>query len=446
MDTKRSTRRQFFGRTVGLGAAGALAAGGKASPAEEAASAPAEPKPLAAAPGRQPFVYEPPGKQPPPRRPLGANERIRCGFIGVGSRGSSILQSTLGLEGVEVAAICDTYTVWRDRAVAWCRAKAEKVGAYERFDKMLEKETLDAVVIAAPDHIHAPAILAALDRGLDVYTEKPMTLSWPVAQQIRDRVRQTGAVLQVGTQLRSMPMYQRARQLYQSGELGKLVLVQVNRHSAGSRLQKMHTPVEGTGDSLRWDLFLAHTPEHDYDPLRYFHWRQFYEYSNGYFGDLMLHHLDMCHFITGARMPARLKATGGIYHFDDGRSCPDTVSALIEYPDEKFHFNYTTTACNGHYGLVERYLFSDGTLEIREMEEMSVFRGDSEEVVPSEGILNEPHLENFFGCMRNRATPVAPVEAGVLGAACTELAMASMMTGDAVTWNHESETAHWAAV
>ena len=440
-----STRRQFLGRTLGLAAAGA-AVENTAAAAETAGTgktpAPAD---LASVPVRRPFVYAPPKKKPPKRRALGANDRIRCGFIGVGSRGSSLLESTLKLDGVDVVAVCDTYQVWRDRARTWCQEKVEKVGAYERFEKMLDKEPLDAVVIATPDHIHPAAIFAALDHGLDVYTEKPMTLSWQVAQQIRQRVRDTGAVLQVGTQLRSMPMYQRARALYQSGELGELVLVQVNRHSKSNRLQEMQTPVEASEKNVRWDLFLAHTAEYGFDPLRYFHWRQFIEYSNGYFGDLMLHHLDICHFLTGTGMPARIKGTGGIYHFDDGRSCPDTVSALVEYPDTGFHFNYTTTACNGHYGLVERYLFSNGTLEMRDMTEMSIYRGESEEVVPSEGIKNGPHLENFFACMRSRATPIAPVEAGVMGAACTELAMASMLTGDAVAWEQDSATAHWAA-
>jgi predicted dehydrogenase len=373
------------------------------------------------------------------KRVTGGKEVIRCGFIGVGSRGSSILQSTLGLEGVAVVAVTDTYDVWRDRALGWCKAKRPEVGSYVHFEDMFDKEKLDAVVIATPDHIHEPAILYALDQGYDMYTEKPMTLTWEGAKRVRDRVAEKGAVLQVGTQLRSMPMYQKAREIVQSGALGPLALVQVNRHSSEERLDLSRVPGEATEKTVHWKPFLRDSLPCPYDPLRYFWWRQFVEYSNGYFGDLMLHHLDICHFVTGCAMPRRVKAVGGVYVLKDGRTCPDTVSALLEY-GEGFHFNYTTTAANEHYGLVERYLFENGAIEVRGMNEMSIFRKDIEEKVPSEGILNEPHLQNFFDCVRTRQKPIAPVEAGLMGAACARMAFESMGSGSAAAWDPVTES------
>ncbi len=442
MPKRQPTRREFLSKAAALSAAGAAAScatGSSASPEltpTVGGQASAGTVPAGSVPTVSPAQVATPAA---PGRVIGSNDRIRCGFVGVGSRGSSILQSTLSLDGVDVVAICDTYDVWRDRAVGWCKAKQPEVGSYSRFEEMLDKEELDAVVTATPDHIHAPVIFAALDKGLDVYTEKPMTLMWPDAIAVRDRVAETGAVLQVGTQLRSMPMYHKARDVFQSGELGKLVLVQVNRHHAASRLDRARTPGEANEKNIHWKRFLRDTPRFAYDPLRYFHWRQFVDYSNGYFGDLMLHHLDLCHFITGASMPERIKGVGGIYHFDDGRTCPDTVSALVEY-GPSFHFNYTTTAANEHYGLVERYLCTQGTIEVRSMSEMSIFRNEIEEVVPSDGILNEPHLQNFFDCMRTREKPIAPVEAGMAGAVCTRMAFESMQGGTAATWDPDDET------
>jgi predicted dehydrogenase len=369
------------------------------------------------------------------RRSLGANDRIRCGFIGIGNRGSSILQSTLSFDDVDVIAVADTYDANRERALSACKKKRPDATGYVRFEEMLEKVPFDAIVIATPDHVHAPVILAALDTGLDVYTEKPMTLTWETAKRVKDRVQSTRAALQVGTQLRSMGMYQRLREVVQSGELGKLLRVWVNRDSNEKPLDRAATPQGASETNTHWPLFLRDTKPYPYDPLRYFHWRQFVEYSNGYFGDVMPHHLDICHFVTGCGMPARVKAVGGIYAFNDGRTCPDTVSALIEYPREQFYFNYSTTAANGHYGLLERYLFTNGTAEVRGMGEMSIFRGDQEEKVPSQGIPNEPHLRNFFDAMRTRGSTIAPVDAGFMAAACAHMAVLSMNTGKTAEWN-----------
>ena len=409
----KSTRRTFLTTTAGaaLTAAG-CATYNKPAPIKMAA---------AATPKRA-------------RRTLGPNDRIRCGFIGIGSRGGSILGSALTFADVDMVAVADTYDGNREKALAACKEKYAGATGYVRFEDLIEKEQLDAIITATPDHVHVPVILAALDAGLDVYTEKPMTLTWEAARAVCDRAKSTGAVVQVGTQLRSMDMYQRLREVVQSGELGKLLRVWVNRDGKAKPLDRADTPADATEENTHWPLFLCGTKRYAYDPLRYFHWRQFVEYSNGYFGDLMLHHLDICHFVTGCGMPSAVKAVGGIYTFKDGRTCADTVSALLEYP-EKFQFNYSTTVGNGHFGLFERYLFTDGTVEVRDMGQMSIYRGDQEEKVGSKGILNEPHLQNFFDAMRSRSATIAPVEAGLMAATCADMAVMSMNSGRAARWD-----------
>jgi predicted dehydrogenase len=374
------------------------------------------------------------------RRVIGANSRIRCGFVGIGKRGSSILGSALTFDDVDMVAVADTFDANRETALADCRKKYPGAKTYVKFEEMLEKEDLDAIITATPDHIHVPVIMAALDSGCDVYSEKPMTLTWDSALQVRDKVKSTGAVFQVGTQLRSMEMYQRLRDVVQSGELGKLLRVWVNRDGVEKPLNAANAPAGANEQNTHWPLFLRDTKPYPYDPLRYFYWRQFVEYSNGYFGDLMLHHLDICHFVTGCGMPLSVKAVGGIYTFNDGRTCPDTVSALIEYP-EKFQFNYSTTVGNEHFGLNERYLFTKGTVEVRDMGQMSIFRGDQEEKVGSKGILNEPHLKNYFDSIRSRKPTIAPVEAGVMAASCASMAVMSMNSGRAAQWDAEKGAA-----
>lgn len=427
---KKTTRRQFLFNAATAGAAGAL--GGCATPSEEARIiAPAVQAPEPAA--EEPIVV---AANTPTRRTLGPNDRIQCGFIGIGNRGGSLLDSTLKLPDVDVVAVCDIYDGARETALAKCKRKVADARAYVVFEEMLAKETLDAVVIATPDHLHAPAILAALDCKRDVYTEKPMTLTWQEALAVRERVRSTGAVLQVGTQLRSMPMYQKAREVVQSGGIGKLVMVQANRHGWGGHSRPMPSGFDPS--HVRWDLFLRDTKEYAFDPQRYLNWRRYVEYSNGAAGDLMLHHLDIFHFITGCTMPPRVMSVGDIYEAKDERTCPDNIGVLLEY-NERFHFNFAASFTNGHFGLVERYLGSEGTLEIDDMSSLTIYRGrrgeEKAEKVGSAGILNEPHLQDFFACMRSRKTPIAPVDAGWMGATCCHMSVLSEQSGQSAKWD-----------
>lgn len=375
----------------------------------------------------------------PERRDL-AGAPIRCAFIGVGNRGSALLRATLELdEAVDVTAVCDTYAVWRDRAHNWCREHHAEVKSYTHYAAMFEAETLDAVIIATPDHVHAPAAMAALDGGLDVYCEKPLALTAQDARQLARRAAETGAVFQVGTQLRSQPMYQRAREVIQNGQIGQLVLVQVHRHMGSDRLEPTAIPNEANESNVDWEAFAAPARNHKRDLLRYFNWRYFREYSNGYFGDLMLHHLDMGLFLTGAGMPARVMALGGIYNMEDGRTTPDTVSALADFGEAGFHFNYTTTDSNGEFGLAERYLGTKGALEIRDMERMTIIRGEAREEVENGGLDNAAHLRGFFRAMRTREETIAPAAAGYRAAAIAHMAMLSADQRAAVAWDAEKE-------
>ncbi|MCC6794920.1 MAG: Gfo/Idh/MocA family oxidoreductase [Candidatus Hydrogenedentes bacterium] len=433
---KKTSRRQFLSSAATASAAGAL--GGCATPQAEPVAVAAATPPAPAPPKEEPVVV---AANTPARRTLGANDRIQCGFIGIGNRGGSLLDSTLTLPDVDVIAVCDIYDSARSEAQAKCAKKVADARAYVQYDEMLAKEKLDAVVIATPDHLHAPAILAALECGHDVYTEKPMTLTWQEAAAVRERVQSTGAVLQVGTQLRSMPMYQKAREVVQSGGIGKLVMVQVNRHGWGGHTRP--TPPGFNQSQVRWDLFLRDTKQYAFDPQRYLNWRRYVEYSNGAAGDLMLHHLDIFHFISGCTMPPRVMSVGDIYQISDGRTCPDNISVLLEY-NEKFHFNFSASFVNGHFGLFERYLGSEGSIEVRDMSDMTIYRGrrsdEKAEKVPTSGILNEPHLKDFFACMRTRKTPIAPVDAGWMGATCCHMSVLSEQSGQSAKWDAASSS------
>ncbi|GMW00885.1 MAG: dehydrogenase [Candidatus Hydrogenedentota bacterium] len=424
MKNTQTTRRDFLRKAGAIGAAGAVAGCAKdkaAAPVEVAAVAPA-PKPEAV------------------RRVIGANDRVRCAFVGVGGRGSSLLSTALRIKDIEPIAICDTYDSARMNAADKCKQVNPNIKNYIKFEEMFEAENLDAVVIATPDHLHASVIMAALDRKIDVYCEKPMTFHWEDAKAIRNCANETGAIVQIGTQLRSTDIYNKAREIAQSGELGKLIMVQVNRN-AWDGMATYNKPPEGaTAENTHWPLFVRDTKEYPFDARRYFQWRLFEDYSNGVTGDLMLHHLDICQYISGCGMAERVMSVGGIYHYHDGRTVHDTMSALVKFPED-FHFNYTTTLVNGKYGLEERYLFSDGTIEFSRMNTMTVSRKSNapEEVVTTKGLDTLGHIQNWVDSIRSRKQPVTGVEAGMRGAILCRMAMQSQVSGQAAQWDSANE-------
>lgn len=160
------------------------------------------------------------------RTVAGANDRIQVGMIGVGSRGAHLLDLVLrrvrDSNDAEVVALCDVYQARLNKAAA----KAPGARTYMHHQELLDQKRLDAVVIATPDHWHAPITLAALDRGIDVYCEKPMTHTLEEARIVRDRVREKKRVMQVGVQAMSWNRWHKIRDVVQAGTLGKVVAVQ----------------------------------------------------------------------------------------------------------------------------------------------------------------------------------------------------------------------------
>lgn len=363
---------------------------------------------------------------------------LRCAVVGVGKRGGALLQTLLDLDGVNVVAVADTYDVWRNRALAWCKQKNGETAGYVEYERLLKKEELDAVFIATPPHILASAANEALDEDCAVYIERPMALTWEAAKAIRDKAREKKAVVQIGTQCRSTDLYARAREILSSGDLGSLSMVQVNHYEAGRALERAGLPKEATEESVHWSLFLGDTKEYPFDPLRYFHWRFFEEYSGGLNGGTLAGHLDTCHFLSNAAMPARVMSVGSLSKFKDGRTCPDTVNTVVEYPDG-LQFTYTATFTNGRFGIEERYVCTQGALHIRDMQEMTIYREDIEENLKSNGPNTQAHIEDFLAAVRSGGATRTTIDDGFSTAVACHMAVLSDATGNTMTWNPQEE-------
>lgn len=269
-------------------------------------------------------------------RVAGANDRIRVGIIGVGNIGTRHLQRRLlpmmRRDGtIDVTAASDIY----DRAKF--RAK-ELIGLADRdvhhaYQDLLARDDVDAVVICTPDHLHARMAIDAMRAGKDVYLEKPMSRTIPEAKAIAETARETGRVLQIGSQWVSDPAYARAREMVQSGLVGPVVMAQSSyssNHASG--VWQYYVDEEASPSTVDWQRFLGGAPEQPFSGERFFRWRKYWDFSGGIGTDFLYHRLSPLLYALGPRFPRRVSAHGGIYLFRN-RQVPDTYSTTVEYDD-----------------------------------------------------------------------------------------------------------------
>src|SRR5579871_6838836 len=255
-------------------------------------------------------------------RILGAHDRIRCGTIGTGNRGAYLTAQFKEL-GVEMAAVCDVYEPHLQDGL-----KAASTGAksYIDYRRLLEDKSIDAVVIATPDHWHAQMLVDAVEAGKDVYVEKPLAHTIEDGFRMVDAVRRTKRIAQVGTQRRSYPLYQEAKQIIDSGVTGPIRLV--NAWWMNS-LKALNTgPLKGT---LDWERFLGPAPKRPMDPLRYFNWLQFSDYSIGYPIGQAAHIADGVQWMMNAKYPLAVTCSSGKLNVEGGE-IPETGSMSVEFP------------------------------------------------------------------------------------------------------------------
>jgi len=394
------------------------------------------------------------------KRVLGANERMRVGVIGPGLRGFNVLirGGLQRIDNVDLVAVADIYEGWRERGIEAAQLTYEKAKGYDHYKKLLDakdKDKLDAVVIATPEHSHCRMVLDALDAGFDVYCEKPMTHTVEEAKQVVAANKKANRIIQVGTQRRSIDVYQQAAKIAQAGQIGKITQVRAfwYRNSKNDSPQwRYYIPEEASEKNLNWKEFLGTAPDRPFDPKRYFQWRCYWDYSMGIASDLMIHQVDATNMVLGSTAPKSVFAMGSTLRWtkdlDPDRETPDTWNTLIDYGS--FQFNYSSCFSNEHYELGEQFLGTDGTIEIekegatlRVFPEAEKIRSIAEvpelEVRSKDPNGAKSHLENFLGCCRTRKRPNCTEVDGYYGVIAAHMAVRSFFEGKRVTWDAENE-------
>ena len=369
----------------------------------------------------------------PAAKVLGANDRIRVGAIGVGNRGQELLQEAGTVRGVQLVAIADIYTRRRDEA----KKLAPGIDTFDDHRRLLDRKDIDAIIVASPLHIHARHFLDTLAAGKDLYVEKTMTWSIPEAEQCLAAVKDSGRVVQTGLQFESSGALADARRWIRDGMLGKVTQVEswMSRNTPHGKGQWVRpVPADCTPQNVNWDAFLNGRPDRPFDPYRLINWRLFWEFSGGNVTENLVHQIAWIMTALDLPLPASAHMSGGIFSEKDGREVPDTIAVTFDFPNDLV-VTWQSTFSNRHYGLGERILGSDGTIEHGWLESDMVNGEEGEFIRYSPEKVNRPHaapatgktkdedhMSNWIECIRTRKTPNASVDIGYRSAIASHMA------------------------
>ena len=305
-------------------------------------------------------------------RGQGLNERVGLAQIGAGVRGYELMDEATHLPEFEYRAVCDLYDGHLERGAA--RAANPRVKKTKRFEEVIADKDIDALIIAVPDHWHARIALDAVSAGKHIYLEKPFVNTLADAKALTSAVREKGVAFQLGHNLRSLPSVWKARDLVNQGALGDIVHVRAQhyRNSIEPYLRwygfydNFQLPDDADTDHIDWARFQENTSRRPFHPFRFFHWRCYWDYTNGVAGDLQSHALDQINAIIGMGIPDTCTATGGVYYWRDGRETPDSWNAVFDYPGRGLSINYAHVAMSDHYGTGVQIMGKDAALDLNE--------------------------------------------------------------------------------
>jgi len=303
----------------------------------------------------------------------GANDKIRIAAIGVGTRGIYLLERMQECPNTEIALICDIYDANLQRAQKTAFNKQARLT--KDWEEAIASKDIDAVVIATPDFWHARMAVRAAQMKKHIYVEKGMCRTLEEAKAIRNAVRDNGVVLQLGHHQNSEPTYIKAREIFQSGKLGKTALCRtyIDRTNPYPEWQfyrqydNQVLPADATPQTVDWERFQrASSVKTQFDPERFFRWRCWWEYGTGIAGDLMSHQWDGVNMVVGMGIPESVQTMGGLYFWKQDRDVPDQWHVMFNYPKKEMGLTFACSFHNDHHGTNTYILGREATIEVAE--------------------------------------------------------------------------------
>ncbi len=460
---------------------------------------------------------------PPPPSGSMAGDPVRIGIIGFGIRGPQLcraigfaqkswlkeaaeaaqknpentrLSTFLEQEdlNVQITAVCDVFDAHAEDAVDSFSTDQVKVQRYRTYLELLESPDVDAVIIATPDHWHAPMAIAALQAGKHVYVEKPMTHNIKETYELKEAAENSDKVFAVGHQHRQTQSFLTAQDVIKKRILGHVSLIQANTNrNDDNGAWQYHIHEAASPSTIDWNQFIGNAPMTDFNLEHFFRWRKWWAYGSGLSGDLLSHDYDRINCVLNMGIPASVTSSGGIYTHRDGRNVPDVFQCNMEFPDfstggsqadrveEGMTMVYSASLGNS-FGRQTLLMGHDATMELGNNLSIYVDRGSTrfrEDIykgimdprVPvysydptanevdgissattqyfaDKGLLwtyrdgrrvdsTHLHLREWLSCIRNGGTPSCDIVAGVEEAITSHMAGLSYKLGRRIDWDND---------
>ena len=374
-----------------------------------------------------------------------ASDRLSLGLIGAGGRGTFVMSVFQKDPSVRIGAICDVYEPNLEEAISTAsKVPGNAPRAYRDYRKLLEDKSIDAVLIATPEHWHHRMVLDALAAGKDVYVEKPLCQTPEQGVELVQAEAHSKNIIQVGMQRRSYDLYLEGRRIVAAGTLGTVRMVRswwLNNYIASGPAPVLKGPL----DWEQWQGPVAR--RRPVDANVFFNWRFVSDYAGGIVADQGAHVYDGIHLLMHASYPLAVTATGGRPH-KAGADTPESVVVTAEYPEDflgVFSINYAAMRYKFRNDQLNQLDGDQARMDISR-EDLSVYRQGAEDTplkaMHSEkgfGYATDLHVRNFLECVRSRKTPAAPMRLGFQAALVTQMANLSMHHGRRIRWNDTSK-------
>jgi predicted dehydrogenase len=374
-----------------------------------------------------------------PASVLGANDRVRMGLIGCGERGSYVISLFRKNPEVQVVAVCDVYEPHRLKQQ---RLSGPQATAHLDYHEVLDRKDIDAVLIATPDHWHKQVLIDAVHAGKDAYCEKPIMHSIEEGVEMVQAVKESNRVVQTGTQQRSWPHWILGKQLVDDGMLGDVTFVHTywyQDYAANTGWMAKH-PINTA--ELDWKMWLGDAPMQPFTQEKYVHWRFFWDFGGGILTDLLTHWIDAIQWYMGRTAPLTATTTGDLYIMK--WQCPDTITAVYEYPGN-FMVTYTGALNDSINDGGIAFRGTKATLKIDRAHlavypegvpwQPGKYYPEPEVYVRSEHDGTIDHVRNFLDCMRSRKSPNANIEIGFEAARASWIGNTALRRGMKTVWD-----------
>lgn len=367
------------------------------------------------------------------------SEQINLGVIGSGSRGTFVMTVFQKNAAVRVGAIADVYEPNLENALSVAAKAGSHPKPYRNYKQLLDDKSIQAVLIATPEHWHHRMVLDAIAAGKDVYVEKPLCQTPEQGVELVEAEKKTKQIVQVGMQRRSYDLYLDARKIVAAGTLGQVHMVRswwLNNSLTAGTPRKLDGPVD-------WEQWQGPAVRRPMEVDRFRRWRAYSDYAGGIVADQGAHVFDGLHLLMNASYPLAVNASAGRPH-TPGVDTPESVVVVAEYPEDFlgiFTINYAAMKYQSKNDQLNQL---DGTLARMDVsrEECRVYLQGTEDTPASVaksargfGYATDLHVENFLACVKSRQTPTAPMRLGFQAALVTQLANLSLKQGRRMKWN-----------